>query len=142
MGPKGPMGDPHWLPAGKCGGGPFPHAQVVGDVGPSLALLGDRLEGKLQTAAALLPLRKEILARITTPGPEDRNPPAHRARRRQVMPEDGIVTLDNGTYKIWFARNYRTRVANTLLPDNALATMGAGLPSIEEMKAVFAKQQG
>ena len=32
-------------------------------------------------------------------------------------------------YKIWFARNYRTRVANTLLLDNALATMGAGLPS-------------
>ena len=32
-------------------------------------------------------------------------------------------------YKIWFARNYRTSVANTLLLDNALATMGAGLPS-------------
>ena len=32
-------------------------------------------------------------------------------------------------YKIWFARNYRTLVANTLLLDNALATMGAGLPS-------------
>src|SRR3712207_7022736 len=32
-------------------------------------------------------------------------------------------------YKIWFARNYRTTVANTLLLDNALATMGAGLPS-------------
>ena len=32
-------------------------------------------------------------------------------------------------YKIWFARNYRTVVANTLLLDNALATMGAGLPS-------------
>ena len=32
-------------------------------------------------------------------------------------------------YKIWFARNYRTYVANTLLLDNALATMGAGLPS-------------
>ncbi len=31
-------------------------------------------------------------------------------------------------YKIWFARNYRTYVANTLLLDNALATMGAGLP--------------
>ena len=48
---------------------------------------------------------------------------------RQVMPEDGIVSLDNGMYKIWFARNYRTHVANTLLLDNALATMGAGLPS-------------
>ncbi len=45
------------------------------------------------------------------------------------MPEDGIVALDNGMYKIWFARNYRTTVANTLLLDNALATMGAGLPS-------------
>jgi len=45
------------------------------------------------------------------------------------MPEDGIVCLDNGMYKIWFARNYRTAVANTLLLDNALATMGAGLPS-------------
>jgi acetolactate synthase-1/2/3 large subunit len=32
-------------------------------------------------------------------------------------------------YKIWFARNYRTLVANTVLLDNALATMGAGLPS-------------
>ena len=48
---------------------------------------------------------------------------------RAVMPEDGIVCLDNGMYKIWFARNYRTHVANTLLLDNALATMGAGLPS-------------
>ena len=48
---------------------------------------------------------------------------------RRVIPEDGIVCLDNGMYKIWFARNYRTYVANTLLLDNALATMGAGLPS-------------
>ena len=46
-----------------------------------------------------------------------------------MIPEDGIVALDNGMYKIWFARNYRTYVANTLLLDNALATMGAGLPS-------------
>jgi acetolactate synthase-1/2/3 large subunit len=31
------------------------------------------------------------------------------------MPDEGIVCLDNGMYKIWFARNYRTHVANTLL---------------------------
>jgi acetolactate synthase-1/2/3 large subunit len=48
---------------------------------------------------------------------------------REVMPADGIVALDKGMYKIWFARCYRTRSANTLLLDNALATMGAGLPS-------------
>ena len=45
------------------------------------------------------------------------------------MPDDGIVALDNGMYKIWFARSYRSPVSNTLLLDNALATMGAGLPS-------------
>ena len=45
------------------------------------------------------------------------------------MPPDGILALDNGMYKIWFARNYRTQLANTLLLDNAQATMGAGLPS-------------
>ena len=41
-----------------------------------------------------------------------------------VMPDDGIVTLDNGMYKIWFARNYRTPVSNTLLLDNALGHHG------------------
>jgi len=110
----------------------FPHAEVVGDVGPSLALLADRLEGKVKTASALLPLREGILRRIMDRATEDRFPltPQRIVHDvRQVIPEDGIVALDNGMYKIWFARNYRTRVANTLLLDNALATMGAGLPS-------------
>ena len=45
------------------------------------------------------------------------------------MPDDGIICLDNGMYEVWFARNYRTHIANTILLDNALATMGAGLAS-------------
>jgi acetolactate synthase I/II/III large subunit len=110
----------------------FPHAQVVGDVGPSLALLADRLEGKLTNASALLPLREDILRHILAGADEERFPPTPQrivADVREVMPEHGIVALDNGMYKIWFARNYRSHAANTLLLDNALATMGAGLPS-------------
>jgi len=110
----------------------FPDAEVVGDVGPSLELLADRLEGKLPQAAALLPLREEILGHIADRATEARWPPTPQRivhDIRQVIPENGIVALDNGMYKIWFARNYRTRLANTLLLDNALATMGAGLPS-------------
>ena len=57
------------------------------------------------------------------------------------MPEDGIVCLDNGMYKIWFARNYRTHVANTLLLDNALATMGAGLPSAMMAAMLYPKRR-
>jgi acetolactate synthase-1/2/3 large subunit len=108
----------------------FPQAEVVGDIGPSLRLLADRLESKLANAGALLPLREYILGRIAARATEDRFTPQRLVHDiRQVIPPDGIVALDNGMYKIWFARNYRTRVANTLLLDNALATMGAGLPS-------------
>ena len=110
----------------------FPNAELIGDVGPTLALLADRLGAKLQNAGALLPLRAHILAQIAERAEERRYPltPQRIVHDvRQVMPQDGIVCLDNGMYKIWFARNYRTQVANTLLLDNALATMGAGLSS-------------
>ncbi|WP_043338363.1 acetolactate synthase large subunit [Belnapia moabensis] len=110
----------------------FPHAEVIGDVGPSLELLADRVEGRLHRAGALLALREGILARIADRAEEARFPPTPQRLVhdiRQVIPPNGIVALDNGMYKIWFARNYRTQVANTLLLDNALATMGAGLPS-------------
>jgi acetolactate synthase-1/2/3 large subunit len=86
--------------------------------------------GKIPNAQALLPLREGILARVAARSTEERFTPQRIVHDvRQVMPADGIVALDNGMYKIWFARNYRTRLANTLLLDNALATMGAGLPS-------------
>jgi acetolactate synthase-1/2/3 large subunit len=108
----------------------FPQAEVIGDLGPSLRLLADRVDGKIPHAQALLTLRDGILGRITARATEDRLTPQRLVHDvRGVMPPDGIVALDNGMYKIWFARNYRTRVANTLLLDNALATMGAGLPS-------------
>jgi acetolactate synthase-1/2/3 large subunit len=108
----------------------FPQAEVIGDIGPSLKLLADRIEGKIPNAQALLPLREGILDRIAARSTEDRFTPQRLVHDvREVMPADGILALDNGMYKIWFARNYRTRVANTMLLDNALATMGAGLPS-------------
>jgi len=110
----------------------FPQASVVGDVGTTLAELGDRLEGQLPNGSALLPMRDRILARTMAGGDEARFPLTPQrivADVRKVMPDNGIVALDNGMYKIWFARNYRTPMSNTLLLDNALATMGAGLPS-------------
>jgi len=132
MGPKGPIVlHVGYLPA-TVEEVYFPHAELVGDVGLSLGLLADRIEGRLPRAGALLALREKILTRIADRAQESRFPltPQRLVHDvRQVIPEDGIVCLDNGMYKIWFARNYRTHVANTLLLDNALATMGAGLPS-------------
>ena len=65
----------------------------------------------------LLTLREDILAHIAERAEESRFPPTPQRivhDVRQVMPEDGIVCLDNGMYKIWFARNYRTHAADTL----------------------------
>ena len=109
-----------------------PDAELIGDIGAAVSGLARRLSGRLAPQTPMLELRRSILSRIADRAYEDRFPvtPQRLVRDvRAVMPEDGIVCLDNGMYKIWFARNYRTHVANTLLLDNALATMGAGLPS-------------
>ncbi|WP_421567111.1 acetolactate synthase large subunit [Stenotrophomonas sp. PD6] len=109
-----------------------PDIEVIGDIGATVDALAARLEGKLSEDPGMVELRQKILARLNDRSEEDRFPvtPQRLVHDvRQAMPEDGIVCLDNGMYKIWFARNYRTHVANTLLLDNALATMGAGLPS-------------
>ena len=60
---------------------------------------------------------------------------------RAAMPSDGIVSLDNGVYKIWFARNYPAHEPNTVLLDNALATMGAGLPAAMASKLISPERE-
>jgi acetolactate synthase-1/2/3 large subunit len=132
MGPKGPKVIHVGYTAANVEQVFFPHAEVVGDLGLSLSRLADVVEGKLPNAATLAPLREGILKRTMDRATESRFPltPQRIVHDvRAVIPADGIVALDNGMYKIWFARCYRTRSANTLLLDNALATMGAGLPS-------------
>jgi len=64
-------------------------------------------------------------------------PPYLVRKVREAMPANGIICLDNGVYKIWFARNYLARQQNTVLLDNALATMGAGLPSAMASAMVY-----
>ena len=112
----------------------YPDAEVIGDIGATR----QRARRPAATAgfdpilACSSAAQARSSAHINERAEDDRFPviPQRLVHDvRAVMPEDGIVCLDNGMYKIWFARNYRTHVANTLLLDNALATMGAGLPS-------------
>jgi len=77
----------------------------------------------------------------TAEGNDDPHFPVRPARLvadvRKAVDECGIIALDNGVYKIWFARNYKAYCPNTVLLDNALATMGAGLPSAMAAKLVY-----
>jgi acetolactate synthase-1/2/3 large subunit len=110
----------------------FPDTEIIGDVGPGLLKLADLLETRIAHDAGFMALKDDVIAHVEDRATESRFPATPQRivhDVRQVMPQDGIVALDNGMYKIWFARNYRTHVTNTLLLDNALATMGAGLPS-------------
>ena len=45
-------------------------------------------------------------------------------------------------YKVWMARQYPAYYPNTLLLDNALATMGAGVPSAMAAKLVHPEVRG
>ncbi len=60
---------------------------------------------------------------------------------RNVMPDNGIITLDNGMFKLWISRNYPAYQPNTVLLDNALATMGAGLPAAIGAKLVHPERK-
>ena len=111
----------------------FPQLEVIGDIAGSVERLGNRLRGKHPSdPAAYANVHEDIAAHIRQGSDDGRFPMVPQrivADVRAVMGRDDIVALDNGIYKIWFARNYIAHEPNTILLDNALATMGAGLPS-------------
>ncbi len=111
----------------------FPQLELVGDIAATLEAITAQYDTvEPHDFAFFHRVRNEVMQQIKEGADEPRFPMTPQrivADVRKVMPEDGIIALDNGMYKIWFARNYLTTQPNTVLLDNALATMGAGLPS-------------
>jgi acetolactate synthase I/II/III large subunit len=111
----------------------FPRLQVIGDVANALWQLGERVHRQPHWEAdCFLDVKRsidELMTRNTDASSFPIKPQRLVHDVRRAMPDDGIIALDNGMYKIWFARNYPAYRPNTVLLDNALATMGAGLPS-------------
>ncbi|MCB0493139.1 MAG: acetolactate synthase large subunit [Cyclobacteriaceae bacterium] len=112
----------------------FPQLNVIGDIANSVAQLTKGLQPKANSwnTDFFLGIKGNVSSRLTKYESDDRFPilPQRMVKIiRDILPDDGIITLDNGVYKIWFARNYPAYAQNSLILDNALATMGAGLPS-------------
>jgi acetolactate synthase-1/2/3 large subunit len=118
----------------------FPQLEVVGDIANSIWQIKEEIQPQANWQFDFFSkAHKAYLMHRAESENDDRFPilPERFVRDvREAMPNDGIVTLDNGVYKIWFARNYPAALPNTLLLDNALATMGAGLPSAMAAKMV------
>jgi len=123
----------------------FPQLEVVGDIANSIWQIKEGLE--VQSTwdfSRFNTVREHVEASILEGSDDDRFPVYPQrlvADVRKVMPSDGIVALDNGVYKIWFARNYKAHKPNTVLLDNALASMGAGLPSAMAARLVFPEKK-
>ncbi|NQU67948.1 MAG: acetolactate synthase large subunit [Candidatus Marinimicrobia bacterium] len=111
----------------------FPQQNIVGDIAVSVQKLTRHVKDKSNWDLSYFARVKDEVESHLSKYSKDKRFPILPQRLvhivREELPEDGIVTLDNGVYKIWFARNYKCYQPNTLILDNALATMGAGLPS-------------
>jgi len=119
----------------------FPQLDVVGDLSGNVNLLTQVINKQTHWDFSYFMKMKKIIEETLAAGSRDNGFPLLPQRIvadvQKAMPKDGIVTLDNGIYKIWFARNYRASLPNTLLLDNSLATMGAGFPSAIAARLVY-----
>ena len=123
----------------------FPQMDLVGDIAGTITALNEHLVVPEHWDFTYYQrVIEETQSHITKYFKDDRFPilPQRTVKIvRDLMPKDGIVTLDNGIYKLWFSRNYKCYEPNTLLLDNALATMGAGLPSAIAAKLVHPEKK-
>lgn len=111
----------------------FPQVEVVGDIANAVWQLREAVEPQAHWDFTFFDrVRAALLDNLADNASADAFPMLPQRIVADIAaalePED-IVCLDNGLYKLWFARNLRARRPNTLLLDNALATMGAGLAS-------------
>lgn len=116
-----------------------PSHEVIGDISNTLQALRKRLEGVNFADDRLTRLHDYVAEKLHVSESQYSYPPAPQRvvqQVRSVMGREDIISLDNGIYKIWFARMYPAYTNNTVLLDNALASMGAGLAAAMSAKMV------
>jgi acetolactate synthase-1/2/3 large subunit len=124
----------------------FPQLEVIGCTATNIRMLAGAIETSPNWDFSYFNrIRSEIEDHVFTEKADSQGfpnvPQRIVADLRRVMPRDGILSLDNGMYKIWFARNYLAREPNTVMLDNALATMGAGLPAAIAAKLIHPQKK-
>ncbi|MCR2833319.1 acetolactate synthase large subunit [Parerythrobacter lacustris] len=123
----------------------FPQIEVIGDIANAIwQIKEDIVPNGSWKFDHMLAYRKAEVDHTAPLAQDTRFPifPPHLVQAiRDALPEDAIICLDNGVYKIWFARGYSAYRPNTVLLDNALATMGAGLPSAMMSAMVYPERK-
>ncbi len=119
----------------------FPQTEVIGDIANAIWQIKETINAKTAWDFKRILEIREAGEKHVAEGKDDDRFPIYPQRLvaalRSTVPSDGIISLDNGVYKIWFARNYKAHTPNSVLLDNALATMGAGLPAAMASRLVY-----
>jgi len=107
-----------------------PNIEVIGDISLSLRRIYEKIDKKRDFP--IFKKTRDLIEKKIKEQFDHRYPllPQEIVKSvRNALSKNDIITLDNGIYKLWFSRLYLTYTPNTFLLDNALATMGAGLPA-------------
>jgi acetolactate synthase-1/2/3 large subunit len=118
----------------------FPQLEVIGDIANALWQIKEKIKRADWDSTAFLKNKASLENYFNEKSGNNSFPikPQSLVKIiRETLPEDSIVTLDNGMYKLWFARHFKAYLPNSLILDNALATMGAGLPSAIAAKMIY-----
>lgn len=123
----------------------FPQLNVVGDIAYSVQQLGQQIRDTAHFELDYFRrVKHEVESHLSKYFHDTRFPmlPQRLVHQlRETGQDDMMLSLDNGMYKVWFARNYMCYLGNGLLLDNALATMGAGLSAAMMAKMVHPERQ-
>jgi acetolactate synthase-1/2/3 large subunit len=110
----------------------FPQAEVIGDIANSIWRLVSTITPQkhwdFKSFKDVKSVLDEHISRNTQADDFPMLPERVVHDVAKAAGEEAVLSLDNGLYKIWFARNFKSRRHNSMLLDNALASMGAGLP--------------
>ncbi len=123
----------------------FPHLVVKGDILFSVRMIGKSLNKMPHwNFKKFCSIKKAFEEQLQKANDDYRFPlslPKLVSVVQEKLCDNDILTLDNGLYKLWFARNYKAHNPNSILLDNALATMGAGLPSSMAVKLLYPQKK-
>ncbi|MBT7962126.1 acetolactate synthase large subunit [Candidatus Woesearchaeota archaeon] len=122
-----------------------PIVEVIGDIAESISMISKQLGKYSHDGNYELKIKKKLNEILFMDGTKDNSFPIKPRKLikdiRTVMGKKDIICLDNGIYKMWFSRHYPAYDIGTVLLDNTLATMGAGMPSALAAKLVDPKKK-
>ncbi len=120
-----------------------PYLEVIWDIGNTFWQLSEAEIRQNWDFSEIMKVKEKNTQKLETFLKEEEQAPGVMGPRlltsilRKNMNSSDILTLDNGLYKVWIARNYPCYEPNTLILDNALATMGAGLSTAMAAKMEY-----